>query len=84
MPVRASDTLGHDNGGDSGSAYLGNPRSACDSQVHSPPALVSGFHRSPTLWTPLRRLLVLFSVFGFVFWIYYSTERHLCQSRDLG
>jgi hypothetical protein len=40
-------------------------RSAGDSQVHSPPALVSGFHLVPTLWTSLRRLLVLFPVFRY-------------------
>jgi len=54
------DTLCPDNGGDSGPDYwprLG--RSAGGSQAHSPPALVSGFHHPPTLWTPLRRLLFL-------------------------
>jgi len=35
------------------------PRSAGNSQGHSLPALVSGSHRSPTLWTSLWQLLFL-------------------------
>jgi hypothetical protein len=61
-----SDTLGQDNGGDFRQVLLRPPRaaiSACDSQVHSAPALVSGSHLAPTLCTPLRRLLFLIVVF---------------------
>ena len=34
-----------------------------DSPAHSPPAPVSAFHQSPTLWTPLRELLLRINAF---------------------
>jgi hypothetical protein len=40
-----------------------------DSQGHSPPAPVSGFHHSPTLWTPLWKLLFLIPVVTQAWWL---------------
>jgi len=56
----SGDTFCPDNGGVSG-PYYWPPQglSAGNSQAHSLSALVSGFHLTPTLWTPLRQLLLL-------------------------
>ncbi len=54
-PCGALDTLGSDNGALFRQDLLwpSAAGSVRGSRVHSAPALVSGFHLTPTLWTPL-------------------------------